>query len=59
VAAIGVWGVAASIVAVRQALGVSTSRAITIGVTAVIGFVDVAALISLVGFALVVVLFLR
>jgi hypothetical protein len=52
-------GAAASVVAVRQALGVSTSRAITIGITAVIGFVDVVVLICLAGLALLVALFLR
>ena len=48
---IGLWGLVASVIAVRQALGVSTSRAITIGVTAVIGAIDVAMLVSLIGLA--------
>jgi hypothetical protein len=55
----GVWGVVASVVAVRQALGVSTGRAITISITAIIGFIDIAVLISLIGLGLLVALFVR
>jgi hypothetical protein len=53
---IGLWGLVASVIAVRQALGVSTTRAITIGLTAVIGAIDVAMIVSLAGLALVVLL---
>jgi hypothetical protein len=59
IAVFGVWSVVASVVAVRQALGVSTGRAITIGVTAVIGCIDVAVLLTLAGLAVLAVLFLR
>jgi hypothetical protein len=56
---IGCWGSVATIIAVRQSLGISTSKAITIGVTALIGFVDLIALISVLGLALLVALIVR
>lgn len=59
VALFGMWGLTASVVAVRQALGVSTGRAITIGVTALIGVVDIVIMVSLLGLAALAALFLR
>jgi hypothetical protein len=59
IAFFGVWSVVASVVAVRQALGVSTSRAITISITAIIGFVDIAVLLILAGLAVLAAMFLR
>jgi hypothetical protein len=46
---IGCWGCVATIIAVRQSLGISTSKAITIGLTAFISFIDLVALISVLG----------
>jgi hypothetical protein len=56
---IGCWGCIATIVAVRQSLGISTTKAITIGITALIGFIDLIALISVLGLALLVALIVR
>ena len=56
---IGCWGCIATIVAVRQSLGISTSKAITIGVTALVGFIDLIALISVLGLVVLVALIVR
>jgi hypothetical protein len=56
---IGCWGCIATIVAVRQSLGISTTKAITIGVTALVGFIDLIALVSVLGLALLVALIVR
>jgi hypothetical protein len=56
---IGCWGCIATVVAVRQSLGISTTKAITIGITALIGFIDLIALISVLGLAVLVALIVR
>jgi hypothetical protein len=56
---IGCWGCVATIVAVRQSLGISTTKAITIGVTALVGFIDLIALISVLGLVVLVALIVR
>jgi hypothetical protein len=56
---IGCWGAIATIFAVRQSLGISTTKAITIGITALVGFIDLIALISVLGLVGVVALIVR